>query len=341
MHTQREAAAQKSLCIVRSWLHFSSVVSLLCSLNIAFVCLCRLFADSGGTESAQSPLILQLNRNTYNTTHTTNKSRSMSTNLHTDVEMTDYQQPRSSPIGSSVARSRTLTKPGRTPKSRVKPMGPLRIRQTPLPAHLSPQQILEKFPGRLYYNNLLKVALHYDNRRITDRVSRDSPTTAVCQRIAAATDWIESEFKISRGAFRIAFDRECCRNGVNRFNHYDVPSEEKRLAANAAKINEAMVRVKSGGPRPVSALLPSTHGTSINVTDNNLQQKHKLRSIPNLPVSAINETLEKELPCVYSCPHPECTGKFSKLPLLHTHILSNHLQNAGRLLQSASAQTPL
>jgi hypothetical protein len=169
-----------------------------------------------------------LNRNTYNTTHTTNNSRSMSTNFHTDSEMTDYQQPRSSPIGNSVARSRALTKTGRTPKSRVKPMGPLRIRQTPLPAHLSPQQILEKFPGRLYYNDLLKVALQYDNRRITDRVSRDSPTTGVCQRIAAATDWIESEFKTSRGAFHIAFDRECCRNGVNRFNYYDVPSEEKR-----------------------------------------------------------------------------------------------------------------
>jgi hypothetical protein len=271
----------------------------------------------------------------------------MSTNFHTDVEMTDYQQPRSSPIESSVARFRALTKTGRTPKPKGKPVGPcnmskkLRVYRTPLPSHLSAQQILRDYPGRLYYNNLLKVALQYDNRRITDRVSRDSPTTAVCQRIAAATDWIESEFKISRGAFRIAFDRECCRNGVNRFNHYDVPSEDKRLAANAAKINEAMVWVKSGGPRPVSALLPSTHGTSINVTDNNLQQKDKLHSIPNLPVSAINETLEKELPCVYSCPHPDCTGKFSKLPLLHTHILSNHLQNAGRLLKSASAQTSL
>jgi hypothetical protein len=136
MPAQSQMAAQKSLCIVHSQLHSFSLVSLLCELNIAFVCLCRLFADSGGTESAQSPLVLQLNRNTYNTTHTTNKSRSMSTNLHTDVEMTDYQQPRSSPIGSSVARSRTLTKPGRTPKSRVKPMGPRNMsKKTPRPSH--------------------------------------------------------------------------------------------------------------------------------------------------------------------------------------------------------------
>jgi hypothetical protein len=265
----------------------------------------------------------------------------MSTNLHKDFEMTDYQQPRSSPIGSSVARSRALTKTGRTPKSRVKPMGPLRIRQTPLSAHLSPQQILEKFPGRLYYNNLLKVALQYDNRRITDRVSRDSPTTGVCQRIAAATDWIESEFKISRGAFRIAFDRECCRNGVNRFNHYDVPSEEKRLAANAAKINEAMAWVKSGGPRPVPTPLPSSHGTSIDLTNTRLQQEHQSQSVLDHLVPVNTTAPEEELPLIFLCPHPDCTGKFSKLPLLHTHILSNHLQNAGRLLKSASAQTSL
>jgi hypothetical protein len=261
----------------------------------------------------------------------------MSTNFHTDVEMTN----RSSPIGSSVARSRALTKTGRTPKSRVKPMGPLRIRQTPLSAHLSPQQILEKFPGRLYYNNLLKVALQYDNRRITDRVSRDSPTTGVCQRIAAATDWIESEFKISRGAFRIAFDRECCRNGVNRFNHYDVPSEEKRLAANAAKTNEAMAWVKSGGPRPVPTPPPSSHGTSIDLTNTCPQQEHQSQSVLDHLVRVNTTAPEEELPLIFLCPHPDCTEKFSKMPLLNTHILSNHFQDAGQLLKSASAQTPV
>jgi hypothetical protein len=271
----------------------------------------------------------------------------MSTNFHTDVEMTDYQQPRSSPIESSVARFRALTKTGRTPKPKGKPVGPcnmskkLRVYRTPLPSHLSAQQILRDYPGRLYYNNLLKVALQYDNRRITDRVSRDSPTTAVCQRIAAATDWIESEFKISRGAFRIAFDRECCRNGVNRFNHYDVPSEEKRLAANAAKTNEAMAWVKSGGPRPVPTPPPSSHGTSIDLTNTCPQQEHQSQSVLDHLVRVNTTAPEEELPLIFLCPHPDCTEKFSKMPLLNTHILSNHFQDAGQLLKSASAQTPV
>jgi hypothetical protein len=264
----------------------------------------------------------------------------MSTNFHTDVEMTDYQS-QSSPIHNFLVRPSIVTKSNATPKPKIRRMGHLRIRQTPLPAHLSAQQILENFPGRLYYNNLLKVALHHDNRRITDRVSRDSPTTGVGQRTVAATDWIEAEFEISRGAFRIAFDRECCRNGVNRFNHYDVPSEEKRLAANTARISEAMAWVKRGGPRPISAPLPSTPGTSMDLTDNVSQQRHELQPIPDHPAPAINETLEKELPRVYSCPHPDCSEMFSKMPLLNTHILSNHLQNAGQLLKDASTQIPM
>jgi hypothetical protein len=265
----------------------------------------------------------------------------MSANFHTDHEMTDYQQPRSSPFQSSVARSRTLTKTGRTPKPKARRMGPLRIRQTPLPAHLSAQQILEKFPGRLYYNNLLKVALHYDNRRIKDRIFRDERTSDISHRVEVPTEWIESEFGITRGAFRVAFNREAPRNGVARFWRYDLPSEKNGLAANACRISEAMAWVKRGGPRPASTALPSTSGTSIDLTDNNFQQKHELQPIPDHPVPAINKSSEEELPRIYSCPHPDCTEKFSKMPLLNTHILSNHLQNAGQLLKDASTQIPM
>lgn len=91
-----------------------------------------------------------------------------------DAEMFGYPSPPlspSSPIESSVAWSALIAKPRRSSqKNKSNSRTDLRVSYVPAPSHLSAKEILEKHPNRLFYNNILKVALQYHNSQIEEKL---------------------------------------------------------------------------------------------------------------------------------------------------------------------------
>jgi hypothetical protein len=243
-----------------------------------------------------------------------------------DVEMTDRQQFQSSPTASSIARSPVATKPRRKRQPRRENPGVSVIKRTPLPASVSAKQILEKYIDRLFFNNLLKVALYYDSSQICEKLRYlADPQAGLRARMRRAIAHIGTEFGMSKGAFYIAFNRESNRNGIYRPCYQD-PKDEIVLANNATKIAEAMTWVKRGGPRLVNTVTPSAHDVT----------QPKSPSVVAMEIT--DDASEKEsepTPQIYPCPHPYCSCTYNNDSSLYEHIRKIHHQNAEALVQRA------
>lgn len=173
-----------------------------------------------------------------------------------DAEMIGYASPPSSPIESPVARSPLVTKPRKSPKNKSnRRSGP---RYIPAPSHLTAKDIFEKHSNRLFYNNILKVALHYNNSQIDEKLQQLGYAKGIARsRSLAATRWIEKHFNITSGGILVASNLESNFNGVYR--HVEVSLRDQVLLSHhAAKIEEAMAWVKKGGPRTPAPALPQS-----------------------------------------------------------------------------------
>lgn len=157
----------------------------------------------------------------------------------------------------SVAGPSTVTKTGKARLSKTwhPTASELRMQRTPLSSHLLAKEILEKDSNRLYYNNILKVGLTSRNCEIADKLLVPDGVRNVTRRINTAVGWIESELKMDRGAFHYAYHRE--RKLLGIWNYRYDSFNETILAANANKINDAMIWIKRGGPRSVAFPLAS------------------------------------------------------------------------------------
>ncbi|CAC9894326.1 unnamed protein product [Aureobasidium pullulans] len=138
--------------------------------------------------------------------------------------------------------------------------------QAPLPAGTSVDDIMEKYPDRVHYINILKVGLKYSNKTISESLKTHGLklSSGVVKRINVAIDWIESEFAIDKDAFRTTYDRERRAADIPARGKDEV--EDDVLEANRSKIANAMTWVKTGGPRPLpttvtGATAASGHGT--------------------------------------------------------------------------------
>lgn len=133
------------------------------------------------------------------------------------------------------------------------------MQQAPLPAGLTADDILQDHKSRLQYNNILKVALVFDNQKIVAECKSESlpkdqrfqHASAVVKRINTAINWIEDQYEIDPGAFRTAYDRERKANGINIRTKDEVT--DAIIASNSLKIDAAMAWVRTGGPRPGSS----------------------------------------------------------------------------------------
>jgi hypothetical protein len=132
------------------------------------------------------------------------------------------------------------------------------LQQTPLPASLTADGILQNHKSRLQYNNILKVALSFSNQAIWEECKSDTLpknerlkiASAIVKRIGTAVKWIEDQYEIDTDAFRTAFDRERRTNDINTRVKDQV--SDGVIAANSSKIAAAMAWIRSGGPRPDS-----------------------------------------------------------------------------------------
>lgn len=138
--------------------------------------------------------------------------------------------------------------------------------QAPLPAGTSVDDIIEKYPERVHYINILKVGLKYSNKTISESLKTHGLklSSGVVKRINVAIDWIESEFAIDKDAFRTTYDRERRAADIPARGKDEV--EDDVLEANRSKIANAMTWVKTGGPRPLPTIVTgataaSGHGT--------------------------------------------------------------------------------
>jgi hypothetical protein len=132
------------------------------------------------------------------------------------------------------------------------------LQQTPLPAGLTADDILQYHKSRLQYNNLLKVALLFSNKHIAEHCrSGLRSASAVVKRISTAIGWIEGQFEIDKDAFQTAFDRERRINSISARGKDEVSDDV--LAANSSKINAAMAWVRAGGPRPTQNVAPTPY----------------------------------------------------------------------------------
>jgi hypothetical protein len=136
------------------------------------------------------------------------------------------------------------------------------LQQTPLPATLTADDILQNHKSRLQYNNILKVALSFSNQTIWEECKSESLpknerlkiASAIVKRIGTAVRWIEDQYDIDTDAFRTAFDRERRTNDINTRVKDQVSNGV--IAASSSKIAAAMAWIRSGGPRPDSGHTP-------------------------------------------------------------------------------------
>jgi hypothetical protein len=132
------------------------------------------------------------------------------------------------------------------------------LQQTPLPAGLTADDILQHHKSRLQYNNVLKVALIFSNQTIADHCRSDllpknvqlSHISAVVKRINTAINWIADQFEIDNNVFRAAFDKARSINSIPIRGKTSVGDDI--LAANSSKIDAAMAWIRAGGPRPTA-----------------------------------------------------------------------------------------
>ncbi|CAD0052229.1 unnamed protein product [Aureobasidium pullulans] len=112
--------------------------------------------------------------------------------------------------------------------------------QAPLPAGTSVDDIMEKYPERVHYINILKVGLKYSNKTISESLKTHGLklSSGVVKRINVAIDWIESEFAIDKDAFRTTYDRERRAADIPARGKDEV--EDDVLEANRSKIANAM-----------------------------------------------------------------------------------------------------
>jgi hypothetical protein len=244
--------------------------------------------------------------------------------LHSDIEMTDHQELQLPPVHNSVAGTPSVTNTDASPQPKALYKGfrnnpdVLRMLQIPLPSHLSPRQILKNHPDRLFYNNLLKVALHYNNNKIAAHtVGLSDAVTTVIKRIRTAIEWIAFEFNIDDQTFHTAFNRERRLQGVYHWSHKD-KVDETVLAINADKINEAMAWIKEGGP--YSSLATDT-----------------LKKVDQ--ITTVTDKTSKQ-PLIYACPHADCSERYRNTSLLKRHIQSRHPENSRMLLRYVETQMP-
>lgn len=255
-----------------------------------------------------------------------------------DAEMFGYPSPPSSPsspIESPVPRFPLTAKPRRSPQKnkRSRRTDP-RISYVPAPSHLSAKEILENHPNRLFYNNILKVALHYDNSQIDEKLLQLGYSKYIAySRIVSATKWIEKKFKITSGAFLVAFNRESNLNGIYRPVHV-IPSDEILLSRNAAKIAEAMAWVKKGGPRTptASSLLPGPRNVGALATKNDNKENDSEVTAASIFDKKLKKAQEAK---TYPCPHLYCSCTFTTASDNCTHICEVHHQAAETLVQRA------
>jgi hypothetical protein len=212
--------------------------------------------------------------------------------------------------------------------SRPRTADAFRILKSPLSPHLSAQQILKKYPDRLHCNNILKVALHYNNSSIANHLLGGAyAPAAVSRRIKAAIKWLASEFNIDDRALHTAFYRERILHGAYSPQRNDM-FDDTLLAINAAKVKKAMAWVKKGGSRS-TALAPSSN-TSMFIDDSILKQTTPVLSELSIPSA----------PLVFSGAHPDCDARYKNVFCLNKHILSQHPEDAREFLQSVKTQTP-
>lgn len=142
--------------------------------------------------------------------------------------------------------------------------------QIPLPAGLTADDILRSHKDQLQYNNILKVALVFDNHKIVTECKSDSlpkgqkiqHASAVVKRINTAVNWIEEQYEMDTGAFRTAYDRQRRENAINIRGKEAV--SDAVMAVNSLKIELAMEWIKLGGPRPDSNDAPyATAATTV------------------------------------------------------------------------------
>lgn len=211
-----------------------------------------------------------------------------------------------------------------------------RVSYVPAPSHLSAKEILEKHPNRLFYNNILKVALQYDNSQIDEKLMQLGYAKYIAyERIKSATRWIEKLYRISSGAFLIAFNRESNRNGIYRSVH-ESPKDEIMLARNAAKINEAMAWVKRGGPRvPTASSSPKSRTVTVPVSTNDNTEKE---AEPTAASIFDKKLKEAQVSKTYPCPHPYCSCTFTTANNNYKHICEVHYQASETLVQRAKAR---
>lgn len=251
-----------------------------------------------------------------------------------DAELIGYASPPSSPIASPVARSPLVAKSRKSPQNKnIRRNGP-RVSYIPAPSHMSAKDILEKHPNLLYHNNILKVALHYTNAQIDDKLVQLGYTKRIAYaRILSATRRIEKHFNITSGAFLTAFNRESSLNGIHRPFHI-YPRDQVLLSHHAAKINEAMAWIKKGGPRPPTAS-PSPKARSVALpvpSDDNKENEVEITA-----ASIFDEKLQKaQMPKTFVCPHIYCSCSFTTAKDNHRHIREVHYQAAEALVQRAN-----
>jgi len=211
-----------------------------------------------------------------------------------------------------------------------------RVSYVPAPSHLSAKDLLEKHPNRLFYNNILKVALQYDNSQIDEKLMQLGYAKHIAyERIKSATRWIEKLYRISSGAFLVAFNRESNRNGIYRPVHEN-PKDEIMLARNAAKINEAMAWVKRGGSR-IPTISPSPK--SLTVAAPVSTDTSKADEAEPTAASIFDKKLkEAQSSKTYPCPHPYCSCTFTTANDNYKHICETHHQASETLVQRAKAR---
>jgi len=211
-----------------------------------------------------------------------------------------------------------------------------RVSYVPAPSHLSAKDLLEKHPNRLFYNNILKVALQYDNLQIDGQLMQLGYAKYIAyDRIKSATRWIEKLYKISSGAFLIAFNRESNRNGIYRPVH-ESPKDEIMLVRNAVKINEAMAWVKRGGSR-IATTSPSPESRRI-VAPVSTNANTEKEAEPTAASIFDKKLKEAQASKYYVCPHPYCSCTFTTASDNYKHICEVHFHASETLVQRAKAR---
>ena len=258
-----------------------------------------------------------------------------------DAEMIGYPSPPSSPIGSPIAESPLIARSPLIAKSRKSPKnksnrrsGP---RYIPAPSHLTAKDIFEKHPNRLFYNNILKVALHYNNSQIDEKLQQLGYAKGLARaRILSATRWIERHFKITSGGFLVALNLESNRSSVYR--HVDVSLRDQVLLSHhAAKIEEAMAWVKKGGPRtpaPAPQPKPCSIAAIAPTNDTNKENESEATAASIFDIKLKKAQMSK----THVCPHLYCSCNFTTAKDNYTHIREVHFQAAESLIQRAKAR---